>query len=240
MGGGLVTLFLAGDVMLGRGVDQILPHPGDPKLRESYVKDARAYVELAEAANGVIPRPAGFTWPWGDALDVLAAVAPDARILNLETAVTRNDEAAPGKEIHYRMHPANLPALAAAGPHACALANNHVLDYGRRGLEETLDVLADAGLRAPGAGRDADEARRPAIVPVTGGRRVLVFSVGWPPVAYPWLGRHGAAQRGRLRRRAVGRRRGRDRDPAASGQAAGRHRGRLGPLGFQLGLPRPA
>jgi poly-gamma-glutamate capsule biosynthesis protein CapA/YwtB (metallophosphatase superfamily) len=29
--GGLVTLFLCGDVMLGRGVDQILPHPGDPR-----------------------------------------------------------------------------------------------------------------------------------------------------------------------------------------------------------------
>ena len=38
---GLVTLFLAGDVMLGRGVDQILPHPGDPALREGYVHDAR-------------------------------------------------------------------------------------------------------------------------------------------------------------------------------------------------------
>ncbi len=46
-------------------------------------------MELAEAVNGAIPRAAGFTWPWGDALDVLAAVAPDARILNLETAVTR-------------------------------------------------------------------------------------------------------------------------------------------------------
>ena len=55
---GLVTLFLAGDVMLGRGVDQILAHPGDPALRESYVHDARGYVALAEAANGPVPRSA--------------------------------------------------------------------------------------------------------------------------------------------------------------------------------------
>jgi poly-gamma-glutamate capsule biosynthesis protein CapA/YwtB (metallophosphatase superfamily) len=34
MAGGLVTLFLCGDVMLGRGVDQVLPHPEDPELRE--------------------------------------------------------------------------------------------------------------------------------------------------------------------------------------------------------------
>ncbi|MGW0756483.1 CapA family protein, partial [Streptomyces sp. NPDC002814] len=37
MGGGMVTLFLCGDVMLGRGVDQVLPHPGDPALRETWV-----------------------------------------------------------------------------------------------------------------------------------------------------------------------------------------------------------
>ncbi len=62
---GLVTLFLCGDVMLGRGVDQVLPHPGDPTLREGYVHDARTYVELAEAVNGPIPRPVDFRWPWG-------------------------------------------------------------------------------------------------------------------------------------------------------------------------------
>ena len=66
---GLMTLFLCGDVMLGRGVDQVLPHPGDPELRERYAGDARAYVRLAERANGPIPRSAGFSWPWGDALD---------------------------------------------------------------------------------------------------------------------------------------------------------------------------
>ena len=32
-----VTLFLCGDVMLGRGMDQVLPHPGDPSLHELYV-----------------------------------------------------------------------------------------------------------------------------------------------------------------------------------------------------------
>jgi poly-gamma-glutamate capsule biosynthesis protein CapA/YwtB (metallophosphatase superfamily) len=185
MGRDLVTLFLAGDVMLGRGVDQILPCPGDPEVPETYIKDARAYVELAEAVNGVIPRPADFSWPWGEALEVLDAVAPDARILNLETAVTQNDEIAPGKEVHYRMHPGNLPSLAAARPHVCALANNHVLDYGRRGLEETLDALAGAGLRSAGAGRNIDEARRPVAVPVAGGRRVLVFSLGMSSSGIP-------------------------------------------------------
>jgi len=178
MGADLVRLFLCGDVMLGRGVDQILPHPGDPTLREPYLRDARAYVESAEAVNGPIPRPVDFSWPWGEALRLLDEAAPEVRVLNLETSVTRSDDFAPGKDVHYRMTPANLPCLAAARPDACALANNHVLDFGPRGLEETLHTLASAGLQAAGAGRDATAARRPAIVPVGDGRRVLVFAFG--------------------------------------------------------------
>ncbi|MGW0632837.1 CapA family protein [Streptomyces sp. NPDC002758] len=185
MGEGLVTLSLCGDVMLGRGVDQILPHPGDPALRETYIRDARAYVELAEAVNGPIPWPVGFDWPWGETLAVLDRAAPDARIVNLETSVTRNGSFLLGKGVHYRMNPANLPCLAAVRPDVCVLANNHVLDFGRTGLDETLAALADDGLRTAGAGRDAEEARRPAIVPVEGGGRVLVFSCGMPSSGIP-------------------------------------------------------
>ncbi len=182
---GAVTLFLCGDVMLGRGVDQILPYPGNPTLPERYIRDARSYVELAEAMNGPIPRPADFTWPWGDALPALEEAAPDARVVNLETSITRCDEFTAGKAVHYRMNPGNLPCLAAARPDVCVLANNHVLDFGRRGLTETLDVLSSAGLKAAGAGRDANEARRPAVVTIDGDRRVLVFSFGMPSSGIP-------------------------------------------------------
>jgi poly-gamma-glutamate capsule biosynthesis protein CapA/YwtB (metallophosphatase superfamily) len=180
-----VTVFLCGDVMLGRGIDQILPHPGDPTLRETDVRDAWGYVELAEEANGPIPYPVDFCWPWGEALQALDEAAPDARVINVETSVTRHDEFAPGKSVHYRMNPANLPCLAAVRPDVCAVANNHVLDFGRRGLEETLDTLAGAGLRTAGAGKDARAARQPSIVPVRGGARVLVFSVGMASSGIP-------------------------------------------------------
>jgi poly-gamma-glutamate capsule biosynthesis protein CapA/YwtB (metallophosphatase superfamily) len=173
-----VLLFACGDVMTGRGVDQILPHPGDPQLRERYIDDARTYVRLAERTNGPIPRPVSFAWPWGDALPILDAMAPDVRLINLETAVTRQADFAPDKAVHYRMSPRNLPCVAAARPDVCALANNHVLDFGRAGLEETLDALARAGLTTAGAGRDAAAAWRPAVVPLPGGGRMLVFSCG--------------------------------------------------------------
>ncbi|MEU2356909.1 MULTISPECIES: CapA family protein [Streptomyces] len=191
---GTVTFALTGDVMLGRGVDQILPHPGDPALREDYVHDAREYVALAEAVNGPVPRPVDATWPWGEALPVLERAAPDVRVLNLETAVTADGDFAPGKAVHYRMHPANLPCLTAARPDVCALANNHVLDFGPRGLTRTLTALAAAGLRTAGAGRDTDAARRPAAVPLRTGGRALVFSYGLPSSGIP---HHWAATTGR-------------------------------------------
>lgn len=37
-------IFLCGDVMSGRGIDQILTHPSEPQIYESYVNDARDYV----------------------------------------------------------------------------------------------------------------------------------------------------------------------------------------------------
>ncbi|MER6996672.1 CapA family protein [Streptomyces sp. NPDC000410] len=186
MGGqGLVTLFLCGDVMPGRGVDQILPHPGDPALREGYIRDARDYVSLAESVNGEIPRPVDYAWPWGAALDVLNALRPDARVIDLESSVTTSDAFAPGKAVTYRMHPDNLPFLAAARPDVCALANNHVLDFGRGGLEETVDLLRGAGLGPAGAGRDAAEARRPVAIELAGGGRVLVLSCGMASAGIP-------------------------------------------------------
>ena len=130
------TIFLCGDVMTGRGVDQILPRPGDPTLREP-MADARSYVICAEQASGPIPRRTDFAWPWGEALALVDEFAPDVRLINLETTITADGEFARGKSVHYRMHPDNLACLTAIQPDACALANNHILDFGRRGLIDT-------------------------------------------------------------------------------------------------------
>ncbi|HLN78774.1 MAG TPA: CapA family protein [Nocardioidaceae bacterium] len=178
-------LVLAGDVMTGRGVDQILPSPGPPRLHEEYVVDARSYVELAEKVNGPIARPVDPAWPWGDALAVMEAAAPNLRVMNLETSVTRSDELEHGKGIHYRMNPANLSCLSAAAVDVWSLANNHVLDHGMSGLLETLESMRAGGLRTAGAGIDDVEAWRPAVVEHVGGRVVVCclahVSSGVPP-----------------------------------------------------------
>jgi len=177
-GASLLRLFLGGDVMTGRGIDQVLPRPGDPRLFEPNVRTARDYVALAEAKNGPIPQPADYAYVWGDALGVLDGVAPDARIVNLETSVTTSSERWRGKPIHYRMHPDNVACLRAARIDCCALANNHVLDWGVAGLHETVKTLRGAGIATAGAGRELEEATAPAIL--TGGPsgRVLVFGLG--------------------------------------------------------------
>lgn len=180
-----MTLLLSGDVMLGRGIDQLLAHPGDPALTEPCVHDARRYVELCEEVSGPVPRAAEDAYPWGDALGDLAGPGRQVRVLNLETSVTGGGEPTAGKTVHYRMSPANLGALRAARPDVCVLANNHVLDYGPDGLCETLDVLGSAGLTVAGAGHDANEAWAPARARVDEDRRVVVLAWGHPSAGVP-------------------------------------------------------
>ena len=172
-----MKVILTGDVMTGRGIDQILPHAGDPRLYEPLARSAGDYVSLAEQANGPIPTPVGFDYVWGDARAEMERWRPDIRLINLETAVTASTEPA-HKGINYKMAPANFPVITAAGVNCCALANNHVLDWGSQGLLDTLDALERAGVRHAGAGRNLAEAAAPAILTAPGGRRALVFAVG--------------------------------------------------------------
>ena len=204
-----VRLFLCGDVMTGRGVDQIMAHPSDPVLYEPSVVSALDYVRFAEALNGAIARPAPPAYVWGAALDELKRRRPDVRVINLETSVTRSDAHVP-KGINYRMTPENADCLTAAQIDCCVLANNHVLDWGRAGLLETLDRLAQLNIKTAGAGRNAGEARQPAVFDLAGGVRLLIFSFasttsGVPPdwaaradapgvALLPDLGERGAAR----------------------------------------------
>lgn len=179
--------------MTGRGIDQVLPHSVPPELYEPYVRSAREYVALAERESGPIPKPATFAYIWGDALEELERQRPDARIVNLETAVTARGSPWRGKSIHYRMHPRNMPCLAAARIDCCVLANNHVLDWGYDGLEDTLESLHAAGIRTAGAGRDAEQARAPAVLERPGGSRVLVFAYAMQTAGVPpdWAAARG-------------------------------------------------
>lgn len=171
------TVFMCGDVMTGRGIDQILPHPGDPTLREA-MADARGNVALAEEANGPIPRPVDFAWPWGDALSLVDELTPDIRLINFETTITADGEFAQGKSMHYRMHPDNLACLTAIRPDPCTLANNHILDFGPDGLTDTLHAHSGAEIKGAGAGQNYDHAQRPAMLTQPDGHHVVIGAGG--------------------------------------------------------------
>lgn len=182
---GKIHLLLAGDVMTGRGIDQVLVHPGAFGLHEPLVADAREYVRLAEQASGSIPRHSADAYIWGDALAVMDSASADLRIVSLKTAITADGEPWPAKSVLYRMHPANVGCLRAAHIDACALANNHVLDWGRAGLQDTLQSLRDAGVRFAGAGADSEEAWAPARLPLPTGGQLLLFSFAAPGSGVP-------------------------------------------------------
>ena len=168
--------------MIGRAIDQIQQHPAGSSLHEPYVNDATIYVKLAERVSGRIPRPVNPHYIWGDALEELEARSPQVRLLNLETSVTRSTRYWRGKQVHYRMHPANIECLGVLRPDCCVLANNHMLDWGIEGLRETLSTLRDAGIRSCGAGLDWRSALEPVALPLTPGSedagRLLIFAFG--------------------------------------------------------------
>lgn len=170
-----IRLFLCGDLMTGRGIDQVLPHPCNPVLHENYMESAKGYVDLAETVNGPIPRSVNPSYIWGAALDEMNRMRPDARIINLETSITHSEDYVP-KGINYRMSPENADCLQAAAIGCCVLGNNHVLDWGRHGLLDTLATLQHLHIETAGAGRNLSEASAPAVLDIADKGRVLVFS----------------------------------------------------------------
>lgn len=171
--------------MTGRGIDQILATPLPARLFEPKVRSARRYVRFAERINGPIPLRNPPEYVWGDALEELARLEAELRIVNLGNAITSTATAWAGKDEHYRMSPCHIGCLTVAAIDACSLANSHVLDWDYPGLRETLAVLREAGIPGTGAGLDAAQAQEPVRLALAGGGRLLLFSWANPGSGVP-------------------------------------------------------
>jgi len=102
---------------------------------------------------------------WGDLRPRLAAL--DGLVLNLECCVSARGERWPGKTYYFRAPPGfAVPALRAGNVATVALANNHVLDFGRRALADTRAHLSAAGVAHAGAGPTLEAALEPAVAEV--------------------------------------------------------------------------
>ncbi len=99
--------------------------------------------------------------------EMLGGIGPileeaDGVIANLECAITPREEvwSRTPKEFHFRSGPEAIPFLQAANVRCVSLANNHVMDFGAGGLEDTIFHLDEAGIHHAGAGPTLAEARR--------------------------------------------------------------------------------
>ncbi len=91
----------------------------------------------------------------------------DITLVNLENPVTTRGKPRV-KPFTFRMHPRFLPVLPKAGIDIVTLANNHIYDFGREGLFDTIEYLDSIGVKRIGAGRNDVEARTPVVVTTKG------------------------------------------------------------------------
>ncbi|HEX7125952.1 MAG TPA: CapA family protein, partial [Thermodesulfobacteriota bacterium] len=99
----------------------------------------------------------------------------DLTVANLEGPLSERGAPEVEKQFTFRVPPDSAFAMRRAGIDAVALANNHTLDQGRVGLEETLAALRAAGIAFAGAGASEREARAPARL-VRRGVRIAMLS----------------------------------------------------------------
>jgi len=119
-----------------------------------------------------------------DPTRLLAPIAPvlsgaDLAMVNLETAITDRGEPVAGKNYHFRSPAASFTALQAAGVDVVNMANNHALDYGPVGMQDTFDAIASSKLPVVGLGHDASEAYRPYRAVVKGERVAIFGALDW-------------------------------------------------------------
>jgi poly-gamma-glutamate synthesis protein (capsule biosynthesis protein) len=145
-----ITLALAGDTMLGRGV------------AERLLDDPRAEL-LAPEVVAIAAEADAFVLNLECCVSARGARWPD-----------------PDKQFFFRAPPVAAARLAEAGVAAVTLANNHALDFGADALLDTLEHLRAAGIVAVGAGADEAAARVPAHLDVAGVRVRLVAATDHP------------------------------------------------------------
>jgi poly-gamma-glutamate capsule biosynthesis protein CapA/YwtB (metallophosphatase superfamily) len=101
----------------------------------------------------------------------------DLNFMNVETVVTDRNDLPPdtkgqGAPFNFRTHPNGIRYLVSRGFNMLSLANNHSMDYGLQGLQETLKHVGELQKErlaiASGLGMNREQAGRPQRVTVKG------------------------------------------------------------------------
>lgn len=110
--------------------------------------------------------------PFDGVSDVTSNV--DLLIVNFENAATTSGDALKG-DVPLKCDPSYVPLLKANNNTVASLANNHAVDYGITGMQDTISYLKDAGITPIGAGENEDEAHK-ALVQDINGRKITVLN----------------------------------------------------------------
>lgn len=131
-------------------------------------------VMLARLVAGEL-RDRGADYPFAALLPLIRSA--DVFLVNLECALSASHALFAGapKAFYFRAPPEAAKALQAAGVALVSLANNHVLDAGPHGLEDTIRNLARGGIASAGAGRNLEEASAVRVLE-KGGIRIGVLA----------------------------------------------------------------
>ncbi len=148
------------DQMWGRDTCRIEVDPGPTSfpLTINFVGDvmlARRY----ESPGGIIPTY-GVEYIFESTLEIYGGAA-EISVCNLECPLTDEGEPHPTKQVVFRSSPDNIAGLTYAGIDVVSIGNNHIIDYGARGMEETQEVLDTTGILFSGAGMNSYFARQP-------------------------------------------------------------------------------
>lgn len=99
--------------------------------------------------------------PWITTLSL--SQAADLNFVNLETPLTTSNDKWPDKVFNYGAHPDRVKCLSESRIDFAGLAN-HVLDFGVRGMEETVGVLEKAEIAYAGAAMTVEDAIKPTVM----------------------------------------------------------------------------
>jgi poly-gamma-glutamate synthesis protein (capsule biosynthesis protein) len=114
-------------------------------------------------------------------LDAITPVLSDADLtmVNVETAITGAGEPVAGKNYHFRSPAQTFAAMKAAGVDVVNMANNHALDYGPSGLQDTFAAIDASKMPVTGLGRDANHAYAPYRTTIKGQRIAILSASDW-------------------------------------------------------------
>lgn len=99
----------------------------------------------------------------------------DIMMVNNEFPYSSRGVPTPEKTYTFRSKPENVSILHDMGVDIVSLANNHAYDYGPDALCDSVDILNEAGIPFVGAGKNLDEAKKPAYF-ITGDRTISYVS----------------------------------------------------------------